>query len=215
MPVTPQTFLEIRCRPVAADTTGTEVVSVQSRGAITDPECQLQSAAHVIDTDYERMHSPTTESGCERAIKQETMQSINPVKCVERALVADHALLQPCGGRAFSENVQGIIEALQIHITAQDEMITFLQRLQDVSLEDCLGRVTCALHAYSLGNGHPTTPCAAGNRGPWTQGQLSIIDCQNLSVEDGWAIAHGSLHEGEGGKRDSTHSSKLGAPPFT
>ncbi|KAG0639169.1 hypothetical protein HOY80DRAFT_106329 [Tuber brumale] len=208
MPLTPQTFkvLEIRCRPVAPDTAGTHGVSVQNLGAIADPESQLQSAAHVIDTDYERIHSTTTEAGGEKVIKQEIMQSIQPVKYEERTLVADFTLGQPCGGRTSSDNIQAIIEALQTHITAQDEMITFLQRLQEVSLEDCLGRVTGALHAYSLGRDHPIAPFASGNGGLGTQGEVRIIDCHNLSNEDGWAIADGSLHEGSSGRRDFTRS---------
>ncbi|KAG0640269.1 hypothetical protein HOY80DRAFT_26161 [Tuber brumale] len=208
MPLTPQTFkvLEIRCRPVALDTTRTNGVSVQNLAPIADPESQLQPAAHVIDTDYERIYSTTSEAGGEKVIKQEIMQSIGPVKCEERTPVADFALGQPCRGRTSCDNIQAIIDALQMHITAQEEMITFLQRLQEVSLEDCLGRVTGALHAYSLGSDHPIAPFASGTGGLGTQGEVSIIDCHNLSNEEGWAIADGLLHEGSSGRRDFTRS---------
>ncbi|KAG0640879.1 hypothetical protein HOY80DRAFT_999785 [Tuber brumale] len=201
MPLTPQTFkvLEIRCRPVALETTRTNGVSVQNLEATADPESQLQSGAHVIDTDYERIHSTTTEAGGEKVIKQEMMQSIGPVKCEERTPLADFVLGQPCRGRTSCDNIQAIIDALQMHITAQDEMITFVQRLQEVSLEDCLGRVTGALHAYSLGSDHPITPFASGNAGLGTQGRVGIIDCHNLSTEDEWAIADDLLHEGASG----------------
>ncbi|KAG0640058.1 hypothetical protein HOY80DRAFT_36966 [Tuber brumale] len=208
MPLTPQTFkvLEIRGRPVEPDTTRTNGVSVQNIGAIADPESQLQSAAHVIDTDYERIQGTTTGARGEKVIKQEIMQSIEPVKCAERTLVADFALGQPCGGRTSSDNIQAMIEALQMHITAQDEMITFLERLQEVSLEDCLGRVTGALHAYSLGSDQPIAPFASGNGGLGIPGEVRIIDYHNLSNQDGWAIADGLPHEGSSGRRDFTRS---------
>ncbi|KAG0640261.1 hypothetical protein HOY80DRAFT_1042374 [Tuber brumale] len=216
MPCAPQTFtvLEIRCRPVARDTNCRKVVSDQNLGAIADPDRQLKSAVTVIHTDCEKIHSTTTQAGGEKPIKYKTVQSIEPEKCEEKTLVADFTLGRPCGGRASCEDIQEIIEALQMHIAAQDEMITFLQRLQEVSLDDCLGRVTGALHAFSLGNGHPITPGAQGNRGPGTQRELTIIDCQNVSGEDGWVIADGLFHEGASGRRDFAYSLKLGAPPL-
>ncbi|KAG0137753.1 hypothetical protein HOY82DRAFT_535428 [Tuber indicum] len=194
-------FLEIGSSNLALDGRGSQDVTAESSLTAGELKSPLRSAKIERDQEYEKLSTSAAGAPDWMTVKQETNQYWTPARPEERTSFPGQVVAPRDGAPICSADLHTIIEGLQTQINAQDEMIAFLQELQQVSYESCLRRVTTSLNACSLRSRPFITASETDNWGTGIPETFPINREPNLYAEEAIGIPNTMVYETQCGRR--------------